>query len=49
MPINKSSANLPLSDVLRATNGLVAAKLIEDWALGGALMAIIKFNLGKTF
>jgi hypothetical protein len=40
MPTNEPSANLPLADVLRAANGLVAAKLIEDWALGGALAAI---------
>src|ERR1035438_5350581 len=40
MAINEPSANLPLADVLRAANGLVAAKLIEDWALGGALAAI---------
>ena len=40
MPINEPSASLPLSDVLRAANGLVAAKLIDDWALGGALAAI---------
>ena len=40
MPINEPSANLPLADVLLAANGLVAAKLIEDWALGGALAAI---------
>jgi len=31
---------LPLAEVLRAANGLVAAGLIEDWALGGALAAI---------
>ena len=31
---------LPLADVLRAANELVAAKLIEDWALGGALATI---------
>lgn len=35
-----SSDNLPLADVLRAANELVAAGLIEDWALGGALAAI---------
>lgn len=40
MPSNEPSSNLPLADVLRAANGLVAAKLIEDWALGGALAAI---------
>jgi hypothetical protein len=40
MAINEPSDNLPLTEVLRAANGLVAAKLIEDWALGGALAAI---------
>ena len=40
MPIDETSSNIPLADVLRAANGLVAAKLIEDWALGGALAAI---------
>ena len=34
------SSNIPLADVLRAANSLVAARLIEDWALGGALAAI---------
>ena len=40
MAINQPSENLPLADVLRAANGLVAAGMIEDWALGGALAAI---------
>src|SRR6266567_8802834 len=40
MPVNEPSSNIPLADVLRAANDLVAAKLIEDWALGGALAAI---------
>src|SRR5476649_1748172 len=40
MPANEPSSNIPLADVLRAANGLVAAKLVEDWALGGALAAI---------
>lgn len=31
---------IPLADVLRAANELVAASLIEDYALGGALAAI---------
>jgi hypothetical protein len=31
---------IPLADVLRATNELVSAGLIEDYALGGALAAI---------
>ena len=32
--------NLPLADALRAANELVAAGLITDWVLGGALAAI---------
>ena len=40
MATNKPSENLPLADVLRAANELVAAGLIVDWALGGALAAI---------
>ena len=40
MANNPPSDNLPLADVLRAANGLVAAGLIEEWALGGALAAI---------
>ncbi|MCW5557502.1 MAG: hypothetical protein KIT22_06705 [Verrucomicrobiae bacterium] len=40
MAINEPSDILPLAAVLRAANGLVAAGLIEDWALGGALAAI---------
>ena len=34
MAINEPSDNLPLAEVLRATNGLVTAGLIDDWALG---------------
>jgi len=40
MAINEPSDSLPLADVFRAANELVAAGLIEDWALGGALAAI---------
>src|ERR1039457_6795161 len=40
MATHPPTDNLPLADVLRAANGLVAAGLIEDWALGGALAAI---------
>jgi hypothetical protein len=40
MAINEPCPNLPLADVFRAANELVAAGLIEDWALGGALAAI---------
>jgi len=40
MAINEPASNIPLAEVLQAANGLVAAKLIEDWALGGALAAV---------
>ena len=40
MAINEPFDTLPLADVLRAANDLVATGLIEDWALGGALAAI---------
>ena len=40
MPINEPSSNIPLFEVLRAANDLMAGGLIEDWALGGALAAI---------
>lgn len=40
MLTNEPFDNLPLADVLRAANGLVAASLIKDWSLGGALATI---------
>jgi len=40
MATNEPPDSLPLAEALRAANGLVAAGLIEDWALGGALAAI---------
>src|SRR5919109_433438 len=40
MAINEPSSNIPLAEVIQAANGLVAANLIADWALGGALAAI---------
>jgi len=43
------SSNIPLADVLRAANGLVASKLIEDWALGGALAAIYYIEPFATY
>jgi hypothetical protein len=49
MAINQPSDNLPLADVLRAANGLVAAKLIKDWALGGALAAIYYLEPFTTY
>jgi hypothetical protein len=36
----EESSAIPLADVLRAANDLIAAGLIEDYALGGALAAI---------
>jgi hypothetical protein len=36
----EQASGIPLADVLRATNELVSARLIEDYALGGALAAI---------
>lgn len=38
--MDESSNNIPLAEVLRVANDLVAAKLIDDWALGGALAAV---------
>jgi hypothetical protein len=40
MPADKPSAEIPLAAILRGANGLIAAGLIEDYALGGALAAI---------
>jgi hypothetical protein len=40
MATNPPSNNLPLAEVFRAANDLVAAGLIEEWSLGGALAAI---------
>lgn len=49
MAINEPSDSLPLADVLRAANDLVATGLIEDWALGGALAAIYYVEPFTTF
>jgi len=38
--MSDGSSGIPLADVLRAANDLVAVGLIEDYALGGALAAI---------
>ncbi|MGH8093346.1 MAG: hypothetical protein ACREIF_07735 [Chthoniobacterales bacterium] len=38
--MSEESRGIPLADVLRAANELVAAGLIKDYALGGALAAI---------
>ena len=38
--MNESASSLPFADVLQAANGLVEAKLIEDYAIGGALASI---------
>jgi hypothetical protein len=42
-------SNIPLAEVLRAANGLAAANLIEDWALGGALAAIYYIEPFATY
>lgn len=47
--MNEPSDNLPLAEVMRAANGLVAAGLIEDWALGGALAAIYYIEPFTTY
>ena len=39
-PGDEASSLIPLADIMRAANKLVAANLIQDWALGGALAAI---------
>ena len=49
MPTNEASANLPLADVLRAANDLVSAKLVKDWALGGALAAVYYVEPFSTY
>jgi hypothetical protein len=38
--MSAADSSIPLAEVLRAANDLVAAGLIEDYALGGALAAI---------
>ena len=40
MPVLEPFSNIPLAEVLRESNALVSAGLMEDWALGGALAAI---------
>jgi hypothetical protein len=49
MPINVPPDNLPLANAMRAANDLVAAGLIEDWALGGALAAIYYLEPFTTY
>lgn len=49
MAVPDSADNLPLADVFRATNDLVATGLIEDWALGGALAAIYYVEPFSTY
>jgi hypothetical protein len=43
------SSNIPLAEVFRAANELVAASLIENWALGGALAAIYYVDPFTTY
>jgi hypothetical protein len=46
---NEPSSSIPLAEVLRSANDLVVAKLIEDWALGGALAAIYYLEPFTTY
>jgi hypothetical protein len=39
--VSESSSEIPLAEILEAANGLVEAKIIKDYALGGALAAIV--------
>jgi hypothetical protein len=43
------SSNIPLADVMRAANDLMSARLIEEWALGGALAAIYYLEPFTTY
>src|SRR5947208_2094597 len=47
--MTEQASSIPLAEVLRAANGLGAAKLIEDWALGGALAAIYYIEPFATY
>lgn len=49
MAINEPSPNIPLAEVVRAANDLVAVDLIENWALGGALAAIYYIEPFTTY
>jgi hypothetical protein len=47
--MSEESSAIPLAEVLRAANNLVAAGLIEDYALGGALAAIYYIEPFTTY
>jgi len=47
--MSKEPSAIPLADVLRAANDLVAAGLIEDYALGGAMAAIYYVEPFSTY
>ena len=49
MATDDQTADIPLAEVFRAANGLVAAGLIEDYALGGALAAIYYVEPFSTY
>lgn len=40
MPDDESFSSIPLAEIFRAANELVAGGLIESWALGGALAGV---------
>ncbi len=47
--MSEEPSAIPLADVFRAANDLVAAGLIEDYALGGALAAIFYVEPFTTY
>jgi hypothetical protein len=49
MPMHEPLSNIPLAEVLRSSNALVAAGLMENWALGGALAAIYYVEPFSTY
>jgi hypothetical protein len=49
MAVQESADNLPLAEIFRAANDLVAAGLVRDWALGGALAAIYYVEPFSTY
>ena len=49
MSAEQSFTAIPLADVMRAANELIAARRIEDWALGGALAAIYHVEPFTTY
>jgi len=49
MAVNEPFSYIPIAEEFEAANGFVAAKLIEDRALGGALAAIYYVEPFSTY